>query len=616
MANPKKGRKPKAQPAAPQVTYPQGAVQHAMKLAQDFATVYEHFENRPKRLSRTIKNDLRIRIQSVVAKGLSKRVCPSFSSDENKTSFQNMMFDMMCKSFSYTLPQDTQDKFDALDQSFRHLVPKVQALELASRHPGRHLLDSISGTAAEANADSLLSAQVARLSVDHEMLDSSYHESSDDVEERTKQAIQPAIRLQGSVDFSLDESEDGRDEESGDGSEMEIKEENDDDATATAPPDPTIFTISLGVQIAADDYRFTIKFNDERVVTGLSHMPSREIWQLVHDAIQQDHDIPNRTSSLSRIIDKIRQENAEKIPLLSHLGAIRDIVMLENPAVKKERDDHANYLLVFGSREAANAALTTGLMYRKKNRTCVVYEPNAQWHQQCSHCQGHSHTAKECQSTPLCGRCGYKHANQYCTSATIECANCRGKHGVWSKECPKWQEAEENARRLYRFPAEDPQPQVPTPAQRPAANPPPPPLPLPLPVGQNAQQTPNKNPEIAPPFPNSSKAPGKIPPATVQTSDERMPYPEIVAPAPAPAPAPHSAVLQTIDQFRAFVAAQETNTQSSRKRKASACVMTGALQDEDHDGKRAKREPEGPVWPIGQKNYRPPSLKKMRGSKR
>lgn len=106
----------------------------------------------------------------------------------------------------------------------------------------------------EANVNSLLSTQMTKLSVNYKILDSLSKKSFDDSEKRIKQAIQPAIRLQGSVDFSLNESKYGSNEESDDNSEVKIKEENNNDATTIVPPNLIIFTISLDVQIAIDDY--------------------------------------------------------------------------------------------------------------------------------------------------------------------------------------------------------------------------------------------------------------------------------------------------------------------------------------------------------------------------
>ncbi|KAF6227429.1 hypothetical protein HO133_008873 [Letharia lupina] len=605
----------KTQSATTQIIYPRRAVQHAAKLAQDFSDVYIHIE-KPKthhgKLPSAIKEKMKKGVESVVAKALSKRVCASFPSNQDKKTFQDMISNMICDLYSSTVPQDL---FDKLEQSFRCLVPKIQALESASQHLNWYPADSTVGMGAKKDADALITAQAARLSIDHEIADSMDDESSDDQKETNKQVVQPATRLQGSVDFSPDQSDLESDEESEEDreedSEVEIKEENEDQAAAMVSPDPTVFTVTLGVPIAPGDHRFSIRFHNERVVHGLHCMPSREIWQLVHHAIRQDPNISDRPSSLPRItevhqqddgrlafrmsskedlgilstnvqwardlrdtiaagiktyrvvfefgknqarkmeieeytdrasiLDKIREGNSEKIPSLSHIGAIRDVMTLQDPASKGKR---INYILVFGSREAANAALEMGLTFHKKSRACTVHSPGTQWHEQCSHCQGHTHAAKDCPSTPSCRKCGYRHATRYCTSATIECANCHGEHVASSKECPQWLTAEEAAHRSYRFPAEGAECQIPTPATAVTL-----PTPTsPLPIDQTPPEPRNHRPETA------------LPPATLSTQTQN---PSIKAHPAAPA----SAILQTIDEFRAFVAARENHGRDSRKRK-------------------------------------------------
>lgn len=661
MAKPKKCRRRKVERATTQDLHPRGAVEHAAELARDFAQIFDQAggsNNRSDTMPKAIRKKMKQGIKSVVATGLSKGVGPDFSSDKNKTTFESRIFNMVYNIFSSMIPLDM---FDALHQSFRRLVPKIQALEVTP--------------------EALLSAQAARLSIDYEVADRMDDKVSDDEKQTTKQVAQPATRLQGSVDLSPDRSDDKSDsegdEESGNNSEIGVKQENEEDGAALVPPDPTVFTITLALPISPDDHRFKIRFNNERVVDGLRCMPSREIWQLVHDAIQHDPDIPNYTSSLSRItevyqqddgslafrmrtkedldtlcanvqwardfrdtisagiktyrvmfqfinsrtmklenhtdrawiIEKIGRRNSKHIPSLNHIGAIRDIKILQYAPSEGENRGDIDYLLVFGSREAANAALKMGLRLLDFHRACLVYEPGTQWHQQCSRCQGQSHTAKDCQSELLCGKCGYKHATRYCTSTTFKCANCHGNHTASSKECPKWLEAEAKAHQCYRFPTENPEPQTPTQSILATAIPPPPISPQPSPQDLR-KKIPKTKPSTAAPIPTPKTLSIYPPTPPPQPSNPRPKNFDV------PEPAPPSALLQTIDEFRAFVAAREHthNNHGSKKRKESEHVMTGALQTEsneyEHDGrgKRVKREEEGPVWPIGQSGYMPPSL--------
>ena len=669
MARTKRAKKRNApKSATAQIIYPRRTVEHAAKLAQDFTEVYHHIE-KPKhlcgRLPKAIRQEMKKGVKNVVARGISEGVCPKFSTKEDKKTFHSLILDMMCDIFSSTVPQDM---FDALAQSFKCLVPKIQALEFASQHRSYPAHSTVS-TGADQDPDglelisALLSAQTTRVLID----DSADDESSDADMEVTGQAAQPEIKLQGSLDLNADENEDENkgesDQESDHGSEKKIKEENIDGAEIRPPPDPAVFVISLNIPLTTDDHSFVIIFRDERVIEGLHHMPAREIWQLVRDAIHHDPDIPHRTSMLpwitdvqlqndgclafmtttqedldtvttnvqwarnlrdtiqagirtykvvlecvkiwtreteaytdrASVIDKLREENSAKIPSLNQIGAIRDVQMLQDPASKTERNGYANYILVFSSREAANAALTTGLIYRKKVRACVIYEPGTQWHQQCSNCQLHDHTAKDCQSAPVCGKCGCRHNTEYCTSATIKCANYPEAHVASSKKCLEWEMAEEKAHRSYRFPGEESDSQIPRQIEPTCTSRPRPPLSSP--EGRKAQETLNQKPKTSLPSPTLSQPASNIPPAPTISDDKPQP------------PATPSALLHTIDEFITFVAPR-AHTRTSRKRKASDCFMTGALQNHEHDGKRVEREEEeGPVWPIGERDYWPPSLR-------
>ena len=204
------------------------------------------------------------------------------------------------------------------------------------------------------------------------------------------------------------------------------RKERDNGIVAMDPLDPMAFTVTLGIPTAPHDHRFCIRFNNKRIVDCLTSMPSNEIWQLVHDAIQHDSEIPSLGPSLHRvtdvcqqddgrlalsfrtsedllytlstnvqwvstlrdtvssgiqtfkvvveftktlkmkmethadrvlIVEKIREENSDRIPSLSQIGAIRDIIMLPDPvfdaSLHRSRADHAYYIIVFGSRAAA-----------------------------------------------------------------------------------------------------------------------------------------------------------------------------------------------------------------------------------------------------------------------
>ncbi|KAL9076797.1 MAG: hypothetical protein Q9161_000782 [Pseudevernia consocians] len=686
----KKAKRREYQSALAKRAYPQSVNEHATELAQEFTSVNEKIKKSSIQLSSSTRKRIKASIKRAIHSSFSWKNIPQLCSQEDKKAFESLVLaEIGTNLFVETAASVPKIMLVSLHRSFQHLIPKIQALDFASQRFYRHPADSTVSTRANQDADTLLNAEAARLPLDYEIADSTDDRKSDDKKKTSKQVVQPTIGLQESLDFSPDQSELENNQESMEDSEVEIKEECEDEAAKLVSLDRTVFTITLAIPITVDDHRFCIRFNNERVVDGLSCMSSREIWQLVHDTIQRDPCIPSRTSSLpwitdvlqqydkclafktktqedldtvttnvqwvrdlrdtvsagiktykvvfectniwkmkteehrdrASIIDKLREDNSGKIPSLNHIGAIRDVMMLKEPAFERKRNGYPVYILVFGSKEAANAAVENGLIFRKERRLCLVYEPDMPWHQQCSHCQSHGHTVNACQFTPRCGRCGSRHGTKYCASATTRCANCYGLHVASSAECPKWLKVEEeDARFAYRFPAEDSEPRTPTPA-KPAKVTLPSPM-LPLPVAQKPVHILNKKPKILLPSPKPSKAASTMPPATAKpkeytTSHGPPQAPVTISPVSNQISSPEipinnqphpSALLHIIDEFRDFVAARET-TQSSKKRKGFECVMAGALQD--GDGKRVKREEEeeGPVWPIGQKGYRPPSLR-------
>lgn len=381
------------------------------------------------------------------------------------------------------------------------------------------------------------------------------------------------------------------------------------------------------------------------------------------------------------IIDEIRKENTKRLPWITRVGVIRDVMLREGQVQQRQPNNYAQYIVTFGSREAANAALDMGLFLYGNYCTCITYSPMTQWHQQCSNCQEHGHIAKGCVHQPICGRCSSRHLLQSCKSVTIECANCHGRHVAFSRICPRLLEAEDKAHRAYRFPAEEfsmPHAQVEAKELAKATiRPPAQPIsllnksletaltsskPAPIarekisqvapvnikkestsssahsPLHQASKQPPTATKHISQLAP-ASRNKGSASSTTTstlqvsnqpQTARKHITQPAATTPntEPPSSTTTPSALLQTIDAFRALVEAREnetfqahdpaknskqalTQTPNQKKRKTEQppqqeheYMMSGALQVDGHDGKRVKREEEiedeGPVWPIGQ----------------
>ncbi len=689
MARYKKIDKQEHQSVLKEKAFPHSVNEHAAQLEQDFSIVDEKQKGiYCIRWSKATRKLLKNGIEDAIISSSFTNAAEQLSTEQGRETFSNLILgNIGIEIQDEIVPSVPRADFFALRRSYQDLVCKIRAQHSEPTENDQFSQNLTVSAAAKQDTENSLCAQVTSVSADYRRLTSSDNEVSDYSNESSAQAGPSPIRLQGSLDLSADDDEDEVEQGSDNSSQREIKEEKDDDAEIMALPDPAIFTISLGIPLRADDYTFAIAFKDERVSNGLGLIPAREVWQLVRDAIFHDPDIPQRTPALpwitqvkqleegclafrtkteedlntvtsnvqwardlrdtvsagvktykvvlenlkiprvkiegygvtSSFIGKLREENLRRIPSLDRIGVIRDVVKLPDRTLKRALDDYEDFVLVFGSREAANAALNVGLRYLNKVHTCVIHSPETQWHQQCSNCQGHDHTTNRCRSAATCGKCGYKHQTQYCTSATLTCANCQGEHMASSKTCVEWLEAEEKAHRAYRFPADEDDCAK---AKAAATTPPPG---LPLSVRQKPQETFNEKLKVLPP-PVSQKPQGPLYNESAFIDDDQL------------LPSTPSVLLQTIDEFRAFVAARESaNNQNTKKRHnqiesempatsqtnarkekrrretvETGYMMTGALQTNGYGGKRAKmqmEEEEGPVWPTGQRDYHPPSLR-------
>ena len=635
---------------------------HATENETDLPVVSKNIkklQNASIKWSKATKKLIKTAVESAVDTYLSNDGIARLSAQGGKEALSNIVLSKIGRILSRQItPSMPTADHATLHRSSQDHLQKIQTLNSEAIQRDQVSKNLAANASANQKVDDSSSTQTARSSTKYKTLGTSDNESPGFNEILSARATHLGVRLQGSLDLSDDSSKPESNQDSENDIEMKIKEEKDNEDEPMKLSDPAVFTISLSTPITTNDYRFAILYKDQRVLKGLASMSAREIWQLVRDAIYHDPHIPDRLlthpwiidvkqlndgclafQTLSEedlqvvttnvqwardirdtistgvetykvilksekarrmrtedkvetawIIDKVREQNSAAIPSLKQIGGIRDVVALEGPGFKRQRKvkGHPQYVFVFGSREAANAALDMGLLFRTKRMTCtqkltcVIFSPGTQWHQQCSNCQNHDHTTQKCESRPTCGKCAYKHLTKYCTSAKFRCANCHGEHMASNKTCPQWMEAEENAHRACRFAAKD------------------------------DVKSPTKPPKTAFTSSNPAKTPRKYipqPAAAVNPSHDNT----------SSTNAP-SALLQTIDAFRAFVLARENGESqhsTSRKRKMQGpelehgYLMTGALQLDEHEGKRVRREKEEGdlVWPIGHKGYVPPSLR-------
>lgn len=662
--------------------------EHASEIETEFPFVekgVKKLHNASIKWSKATKRLIKIAVEGAVNTYLSNGAIARLSTQEGRDAFGNLVLSKIGIILSDQIMSSVPTADNAtLDRSSQDHLQNTQIYPEVAIKRDQAFKSLAANTLVSQEVDESSSNQTTRRSNNYKTLGTSNDGSSELKELHSTRATLPGVRLQGSLDLSDDNSIREGLQGSEDDMEVELKGEIGDEGEATTLADPAVFTISFSAPFTAADDRFTILFNDKRVVEGLASMSAREIWQVVRDGIDHDPSIPNRSvrrpwitelrqlpdGSLAfqaaskedlhvittnvqwariirdtvsagvetyelllkgrknrriktmmtedevvtaEIIDKIRKENSAAIPSLNQIGAIRDVMVLEEPGSERLLKDYAQHVLVLGSREAANTALDMGLSFGNGKLKCQIYSPGTQWHQQCSYCQAHDHTAQECGSTPICGNCGYKHLTKWCTSAKLRCANCHGEHGALSKTCPRWLETEKKAQLSYRFPNKnDSSLQIRTAAKSPTivtSRP----LALPFIHNQKPEKTLNKSSQTAL---LSSNPPQTARKHVVQSTASTNPDHDDTSSNNAP-----SALLQTVDAFRAFVLASENSnsqnpTQKKRKMQEPEHVhgymMSGALQLDRHEGKRVRREEEeeeGPVWPMGYEGYVSPSLR-------
>jgi hypothetical protein len=120
---------------------------------------------------------------------------------------------------------------------------------------------------------------------------------------------------------------------------------------------------------------------------------------------------------------------------------------------KREKNTEAptHSIVVFTeSPEEANNIIHDGLKTQDgRIHGAQRYVPQCQI-KQCYRCQGYGHKATECTRPAKCGRCAGEHETRQCEAEESEpqCAQCKGKHPAWHRECPQRQNEQQRLKTL------------------------------------------------------------------------------------------------------------------------------------------------------------------------
>lgn len=96
--------------------------------------------------------------------------------------------------------------------------------------------------------------------------------------------------------------------------------------------------------------------------------------------------------------------------------------------------------MTVGEPEHANEMVRQEIIWRYLAHACELFEGNAK-PTQCVKCHGFGHMAMHCRHTQRCGYCSRTgHKPEDCIvkddSEAHKCANCKGRHAAWRRECP------------------------------------------------------------------------------------------------------------------------------------------------------------------------------------
>jgi hypothetical protein len=152
------------------------------------------------------------------------------------------------------------------------------------------------------------------------------------------------------------------------------------------------------------------------------------------------YDIDFARDKPEEIIAQIRGANSEDIS-----------VERVEPLMKRPRNPAAptqSIVISFKCPKEADNCIEMGIhMGHRHYAIAERYFPQCRI-KQCFKCQAYGHKANVCTRKAKCGKCAQEHETRECQTETIQCANCKGAHCAWVRECPVRQQKREQGEAL------------------------------------------------------------------------------------------------------------------------------------------------------------------------
>lgn len=170
--------------------------------------------------------------------------------------------------------------------------------------------------------------------------------------------------------------------------------------------------------------------NDWINILGVgAHLKERHYTVLIHGMKKRECQDPDDT------IAELYRTN----PRLQEAGVRILRATFQKKTLKSEKSA-GPLLITVGEPEHANEMVRQEIIWRYLAHTCELFEGNAK-PTQCFKCHGFGHMAMHCRQAQRCGYCSRTgHKPEDCIvkddTEAHKCANCKGKHAAWHRECP------------------------------------------------------------------------------------------------------------------------------------------------------------------------------------
>ncbi len=134
------------------------------------------------------------------------------------------------------------------------------------------------------------------------------------------------------------------------------------------------------------------------------------------------------TKDMATAIKTVQNENVNTLNL--------DIVWIGWFGTNKEGYDKGSLIIELASPEEGNKALEEGLVIGSELHGCCIYNKQCR-SKQCFVCWKYGHLSTACpkKDQSVCGKCSGEHHHKECTTGTLKCPVCDGRHEAWNKVC-------------------------------------------------------------------------------------------------------------------------------------------------------------------------------------